>query len=135
MPENLEKHRKMMTSGASCTVVVQSDTGKSSPGQIRIQSWDRKERTRRALKFWLYCWALAFLSVAIPVAHFFLVPGLLLAGPAGAWVVSTQGSAILGGESICPDCEAFLPLAPASDSWPIKDLCAQCQRRMTIEKA
>jgi hypothetical protein len=130
-----EKHAKMMTEGCACAVLVTSDTGKTSPGQVRFREWDKKERTKRALKFWLYAWAAAILSIAIPVMHFFLVPTLLLVGPAGAWVVSTQGSAILGGESVCPDCGAFLPLSPASDDWPLKDLCAQCQNRMKIEKA
>lgn len=130
-----EKHLIMMAAGAGCAVIVRSETGKTSPGQVRIQQWDKKERTRRAVRFWIYCWGLSLISVIIPIAHFFLVPGFLLAGPVGAWVISTQASAILGGESVCPECGAFLPLSPASDSWPLQDLCAQCQSRVKIDKA
>jgi len=129
------KHLQMMAAGIGCAVTVRSESGKTSPGVIRIQEWDKKARTQRALRFWLYCWAASLLSIAIPVAHFILVPGLFLAGPAGAWIVSTQSVAILGGESVCPECGAFLPLSSASDSWPINDLCSACQHRVKIEKA
>src|SRR4051794_19573388 len=99
-----EKHRQMMTSGVGCAVNVQSDTGKSSTGEVRLRVWDKKERTRRALRFWLYCWILSLLSVALPILHFFLVPAFFIAGPFGAWIVSTQGSGVLGGQTTCPDC-------------------------------
>jgi hypothetical protein len=126
----------MMAKGKACPVTVHSDSGKTSPGEMRLQEWDKKERTRRAARFWLYSWALALVSVIIPLAHFVLVPLFLIAGPVGAWVVSTQASQLLGGESKCPDCGAFLPLAPAAaDRWPITDLCSGCQHRVRIEKA
>ena len=87
-----EKHRQMMLAGIGIAVIVRSDTGKTSLGQVRIQEWDKKARTSRAAKFWIYCWGLSLLSVIIPIAHFFLVPGFLLAGPVGAWIFSTQSS-------------------------------------------
>jgi hypothetical protein len=130
-----DKHRLMMASGTACAVVVTSDTGKSSPGEVRLEHWDKKARTKRALKFWLYSWAAALLCVALPVLHFVLVPTLLLVGPLGAWIVSTQGSSVLGGECKCPDCGMFLPLTGGTDDWPLKDLCVHCQNRMKIEKA
>ena len=37
-----EKHIKMMSTGTGWTVVVRSDTGKSSLGQVRIQQWGRR---------------------------------------------------------------------------------------------
>ena len=82
----------------------------------------------------MFSWGLALVSVIIPLAHFVLVPAFLLAGPVGAWIISTQVSAVLGGESVCPDCGAFLRLSATSDSWPLTDLCAQCQRRVKVEK-
>src|SRR4051794_26708744 len=133
--EKNSRHSKMMSSGEPCAVAVQSDSGKTSRGEVRLKTWDRKEGTRRALRFWLYCWILSLLSVALPVLHFLLVPGFFIAGPFGAWIVSTQGSSILGGETTCPDCGTFLPISAGPDTWPLRDLCAGCQNRMKIEKA
>lgn len=129
-----EKHLKMMATGTGYSVTVQSDTGKTSSGQVRIMEYDKKARMRRAVKFWLSCWGLSLLLIPIPLIHFTVVPALLIIGPVGAWVISTQGSQVLGGESKCPDCGAFLPLTASPDNWPLKDLCAQCQRRMKIHK-
>jgi hypothetical protein len=130
------KHAEMMKRGRPLPVLVYGQGERGSPGVMRLQEWDKKERTRRALKFWLYCWALSLLSIIIPLAHFVLVPGFFIAGPIGAWVVSTQASQLLGGESACPDCQAFLPLAPAADGkWPLTDLCTACHHRMRIERA
>jgi hypothetical protein len=62
------------------------------------------------------------------------VPGLLLAGPIGAWLISGQESVVLGGKGSCPDCEKELTLSRAWDQWPISDLCPSCQHRLKIEK-
>jgi hypothetical protein len=135
MTERDEKHVKMMTEGTACPVTIRVANGKASSGEVRIQEWDKKARTSRAIKFWGLCWGLAIISVIIPLAHFVLVPGFFIAGPVGAWIISTQSRVILGGESICPNCNSFLPIAPAADSWPISDLCVHCQSRLVIEKA
>lgn len=119
----------------SVAVLVSSDSGKTSPGSIRIQRWDKQARTRRALKFWGGAWAIAICLVPIPILHFVLVPALLIAGPAGAWAISTQGSSILGGESACPECGVPLPLSAGADAWPLKDLCSACQSRVRVERA
>jgi hypothetical protein len=133
---NRSKHAEMMASGTPQAVAVVSPlTGSRVAGQVRMRHWDKKDRTRRALKFWGACWALALVSVIFPLVHFVLVPGFLLAGPLVAWIVSTQASQVLGGEAKCPDCGASLPISPAADKWPLDDLCAQCHHRLKIEKA
>ena len=129
-----DKHLQMMKRGTPCAVTVTSETGKANPGEVRLQHWDKRERTRRAVRAWIYCWAISVVSIAIPIAHFFLVPGFFLAGPFAAWIVSTQGSAVLGGQTDCPDCGAFLPISAGADHWPLKDLCAACHHRITIER-
>ena len=128
------KHLKMMVSGEGHAVVVTTETGKTSIGQVRIIHWDKRMRTSRALKFWGYCFGLSIVSIIIPLAHFVLVPGFFLAGPIGAWMISTRTSQVLGGESTCPECSAFLPLAPSADHWPLNDLCTGCQRSLKVKK-
>lgn len=128
------KHARIMASGIGIAVTVKSPSGAAVPGQVRVQEWDKKARTARALRFWAFCWGLSIVSVILPLVHFVLVPGFFLAGPLGAWIISTQASQILGGEATCPDCGAFLPIAPAADRWPLRDLCTQCQRSLVIER-
>jgi hypothetical protein len=115
-------------------VTVTSVNGKVSSGQVRLQVWTRKESLIRAFKFLGLCWGLSMVSIAIPLVHFFLVPGLFLGGIFGAYIVSCQDRVILGGESTCPECASPLPIARASDEWPLSDLCSNCQNRLTLQK-
>jgi hypothetical protein len=133
--ENQAKHQEMMAQGISIPVVIRSYTEKSAPGTVRLKIWTSKERTARSFKFWGMCWVIAICCVPLPIIHFTVLPLLLIAGPIGAWLISTQGQQILGGEGVCPDCGQFLPIAPGVDSWPLKDLCTRCQRALTIDKA
>jgi hypothetical protein len=118
----------------SIPVVVTSHSGNRSAGTMRLRAWDKKELSQRATKIWAGAWGLAAFSVILPLVHFFLVPAFLIAGPVAAWIVSTQKSSLLGGESTCPDCGAKLPLSVAADQWPIRELCSACQRELKVEK-
>ena len=55
-------------------------SGTPTTATVTIQSFDRRERVRRALKGVAKFWAAAVGSVFIPVAHFLLVPSFLLFG-------------------------------------------------------
>src|SRR5690349_21813294 len=102
------KKTEEIAAGRALAVTVTADSGKTSPGTVRIREWSKRDRSRRALKFWGGAWILALALVPIPIVHFVLVPALIIAGPIGAWVISTQGASILGGESVCPECGAAL---------------------------
>jgi hypothetical protein len=64
-----------------CRVTLISPNEKKTIGIAQIQEWNQKERLKRALKTLGISWGLAIVSVLIPLAHFILVPGFLLAGP------------------------------------------------------
>lgn len=106
----------------------------TTPGEVRIQIWDKKARLKRATKFWGAFWLMALVSVFIPGLHFILVPALLIIGPMIAWTIYQQDRVILGGEGKCPDCGATLQIARAQDHWPLSDLCTQCYRTVKIQK-
>jgi hypothetical protein len=131
--ENL-KHKKMMTQGIGCKVKVIGSNGKEQSGEVRIQSFNPAQRLLRALKFLGICWGLALISVFIPIAHFFLVPGFFFAGLIISYFVYGMESVVLGGESICPNCGAFLPIARGKEKWPLTDLCAKCYTNVSIEQ-
>lgn len=106
---------------------------KTTTGEIRVQFWDHRERTIRALKLGGLCWAAAVLSVALPIAHFVLVPAFFLAGPIVAYLILKQESVVLGGQGTCPNCAATFTIARAPYRFPISDLCTGCRTNVSIE--
>lgn len=108
---------------------------KTTDGEIRVQFWNKRERMARALKWGGLCWLASLVSVILPLAHFILVPGFFLAGPAVAFFLMRQESVILGGEGKCPRCEEVLPIVRSSYRFPLSDLCTRCQTPVDIEPA
>lgn len=123
-----------MSDLTSIEVRITAASGQQSKGLVRLQTWDKSARTRRALKIWAMCWLAALVTVVIPLAHFVLVPGFFLAGPIAAYLVYSSQSVVLGGEGVCPSCGEVLPIAHSSDQWPLTDLCTKCQKSLKIEK-
>jgi hypothetical protein len=105
----------------------------SADGNIQVQFWDKKERNIRALKFWGICWGLALVSIFIPMLHFVLVPGFILAGPIVWFFVLGQESAVLGGEGTCPHCQAAFKIAKSAYKFPMSDVCNACHENVKIE--
>lgn len=116
-------------------VFVKSMRGNIAEGTVQIQFWDKSMRTKRALKFLAICWALAVVSIVIPLAHFVLVPAFLIAGPIGASRFWNQTSIVLSGSSTCPDCKSALPIVRSSDQWPLSEMCSKCQTNLNVEKS
>ena len=128
------QHQQMMVKGRAVRVrISENRNNRTVIGVIRIQDWNKKERMFRAFKFGGMCWGAALVAVFIPLLHFILVPGFLIAGPIVAYFIAGQESRVLGGEGICPSCHAPLILAPAGLHFPISDLCTRCQSSVKIE--
>jgi hypothetical protein len=126
-----KKHQKMMKLGRGMKVRI-SEGLNFKEGEIRVQSWDKSERVARAFKFGGMCWGAAIVCVLIPLLHFILVPGFLLAGPILAYFVLGQETVVLGGQGTCPHCQSFLPIARAAYQFPHSDLCTHCQHSLEI---
>lgn len=124
-----------MSENLSVKVRVIGPNGNQADGTVQIQTWDKKERTRRALKTLGMCWAGAILAIPFPIVHLILVPGLFLAGIVAVYFILGQTSVVLGGEGKCPKCGESLPIVRAADKWPMSELCAKCQTALTIERA
>lgn len=106
-----------------------------TPGQgsVTVIAYDRPSRWRRALRALGKWWAVALLSVLIPVAHFLLVPSFFLYG-------LFQFSQRLGAVEVphdprgtCPDCGADQPLELAA-RWRVPQLvtCRECHRGLRL---
>jgi DNA-directed RNA polymerase subunit RPC12/RpoP len=73
-------------------------------GVLRVRLWPPRDRALRVLKGLLACWALAGLTVFIPIAHFVLVPGFFLGGIFLAARWSRQARTPVVAHGACPAC-------------------------------
>ena len=101
-------------------------------GVATVTSFDRAERIGRAVKGLAVAWGAALVSMFIPVAHFLLVPGFVLAG---VFVFTKRARTREVTESIhgiCPDCGHEQDFDSSSD-WhlPMQLTCANCSRLLT----
>lgn len=75
-----------MATADTRTIRIESNNGESTTGMLHITAYTKKERVMRAIKALALMWALALATALIPIAHFVLVPGFLLAGPIMAFM-------------------------------------------------
>jgi hypothetical protein len=117
----------------SRTVVVTGYSGVRTTASVTVESFDRPQRVRRALKGLATWWAAALGSVFIPVAHFLLVPSLALFGVYTFWERLGAAEVATAARGVCPDCgreQAF----DVSGRWhvPRAISCRYCQRSLTL---
>ena len=105
----------------------------TTPATVRLESFDRAGRTRRAALGLAQSWGVAIVSVFIPVAHFFLVPGFFIAGIVIAIRRLRMETIVRGARGACPDCgmEQLLDLPTRWDP-PLDVDCRHCHRRMQL---
>ncbi len=101
---------------------------------LSVRRRDKAQRTARALKTLGACWGLAVLAVLVPVLHFVLVPGLLIAGPVMALARLRERVTVLEVSGPCPGCGAPMKLAvnqPVSTRMGLR--CEACHRAIDLE--
>jgi len=102
-------------------------------GVLRLHVFSPQDRVMRAAKVWGLCWLLATITLFIPIAHFVLVPGFLLAGP--IWAIKRYG-VTLALEQVTGHCpnngeEITLKLDP-SDHLPMWTYCPVCNASLQL---
>jgi len=69
-----------------------------------LESLSPGRRLVRALAVLAACWAAAVVSIFLPVAHFFLVPGFLVLGVVWAVIRGREREQVLRLHGVCPRC-------------------------------
>lgn len=113
-------------------VILSSSNQKKTSGIALVQEWTQRERLKRAFKILGILWGLGLVSILIPLAHFVLVPGFLLAGPPIAFYIYQITKMIAGGKGICPNCGKEFSIVKVPLKWPLNDLCSVCQTSVLI---
>jgi hypothetical protein len=106
---------------------------KEQAGILRIRVWSAPERAVRTAKALLGCWILAALSLFIPVAHFFLVPGFFVAGIVLAVRRAGEGRTLVQVRGACPRCGRDEPLGLRGKAiFPKEIQCPGCGARLAL---
>lgn len=106
-------------------------------GSLHVTVYDKHDRMIRAGKLLAIFWGFAVASIFIPIAHFALVPGFLLAGPLMAYfryrVISRSENAV--GQCPVNKNDIAIRLKP-SDHLPLWTYCPVCEAPLQlIEKS
>lgn len=113
-----------MANSETRAIVIENDNGAETAGTLHVRRFDQKDRVLRALAMVGGLWLLALVSVLIPVAHFILVPGFLLAGPVLAvmrYRVTEANQKVTGA---CPTCGDEISIEmDTSDRLPFWTYC------------
>ncbi len=101
---------------------------------VRIRAWRPAERVTRTLAGWLGCWALAAITLFIPVAHVLLVPGFFIAGIVLLGRRSREDQSFVDGHGACPACgmEQTFRLR-GKVVLPKQTSCPGCRARLVLQ--
>ncbi|HEY7142145.1 MAG TPA: hypothetical protein VIE44_18785 [Methylomirabilota bacterium] len=93
----------------------------------------RAGRAGRALGI---AWLLAFPAIFFPVAHFVLVPGLVVGGVVLAAILLREDRTLVRIRATCPRCGAALDLTPGGRfRIPRAVQCVHCKNELTLGAA
>jgi hypothetical protein len=108
----------------------------ANPAEMHVSLFSPREQKMRALKSLLTFWAIALVSILIPIAHFLLVPGFLLGGVIVAsrrLKIAEEGHDASG---ICPDCENHICIPMDKNAeLPQWHDCPECSDPLTLQSA
>jgi len=103
-------------------------------GVARVRERDAAERTARALQGAGVCVGLAVVSIFLPIAHFVLVPGFLIAAPIVALRRLREGASIIRLAGMCPRCNEERTFEAKGAFKPIvKIACPGCSFAIDVE--
>ena len=105
-------------------------------GTARVRTRDPAERSARAARAAGVCVLLAAVSVLLPIAHFVLVPGFLVAAPIVAMRRLREGASIVALAGTCPRCNetrTFEVKGPFGKD--VRTTCATCSFAIEVEAA
>lgn len=106
---------------------------KKSQGAVILRSYDEKERNQRMIKYGGGCLIAAIGSIFIPLLHFVLVPGFIIAAVVLV-AINNRPANIERAKAKCPECGMDFVISKGKPVFPIEDICASCHHKITISK-
>ncbi len=117
------------------TLTITDDKGNAAEGMLSLTSYSAADRTQRAVVALVVCLGGAGVAVFIPIAHFFLVPALLVAGPVLFYNRYRQAEALEKVDGTCPRCGEQVTIAMESnDKLPKWTYCPACDGAVELRE-
>jgi hypothetical protein len=113
-------------------VRISGSGGLESLGEVSIEEFDQKTRMMRGLQTFGIFLACAIVAIFIPLLHFVLVPGLLMAGIGFGFSAYQKTALVRGGKGVCPKCKNEFDIVQNPPNWPLKDVCSKCFENVKI---
>lgn len=124
-----------MATRTEIPVKVQSRDNRSLPETTAILNkveWIRSERLKNAIKTFGLLFLFAFLSIFVPILHFFLVPALFISSfvfGIEKWQETVRNG---GGEGECPKCHGVFRVQSSRWKERITNHCDHCHEDLEI---
>lgn len=114
-------------------IQFQDNDGNASLGSMQTTLYNPGDRMTRAVVRLGACWAAAGVTLFIPLAHFVLVPGFLLAGPIMAISAYRTEQARELARGTCPVCQEAVEIKlEADDNLPKWTYCPKCNAPLQL---
>ncbi|MDH5300125.1 MAG: hypothetical protein OEW58_02035 [Gammaproteobacteria bacterium] len=124
-----------MASQEQKIINVKDDKGAASDGVLHYTSYNPADRLGRAAIALVACLIAAGVTLFIPIAHFFLVPAFLIAGPVLFFLRYKQTDAKGNVDSRCPRChESVVIELEATDKLPKWSFCPKCDCSLELSE-
>ncbi len=115
------------------SILIRDDEKNSCEGLLHYTAFTPADRTKRAVTMWVACWVIAGITVFIPLAHFFLVPAFLIAGPVMFFQRIKQEDEKDKVTGTCPRCSEDINIKlEATDALPKWVYCPQCDGALEL---
>jgi hypothetical protein len=113
--------------------IVATSSGATTQGTLEVLEFSEQGRMKRALIMAAKCLGITALCVAIPGAHFILVPlGLIVVTPLMALYTFRVKTKIVAAKIECPKCHAQLNVLSSQENYPMYENCSSCHRQVSI---
>ena len=118
---------------ANRRAAVHGAPGQENSGTIEISENTLRMKLMTGGLNLIGCWILAVLAIAVPVVHFFLVPGLLLAGVLLALRAALKKGVILNSALFCPACSEQLEMPTIFYQRQLYVVCPKCSQHLSVD--
>ncbi len=122
-----------MSESKTEAIVIKGNESAACAGELLSTRFESSERLARAGKVLAVAWLLALITAFIPIAHFFLVPLFLIAGPVMAFMKYKAETVLEKALGTCPECSKAIDiiLDPA-DKLPKRTYCPDCNKPLQL---
>jgi hypothetical protein len=122
-----------MPSLGHTSVTLKVNDGRATVGSLQTTHYDPHDCIKRALQRLGFFWLLAGGSLFIPLAHFVLAPGFLIAGLVTAYLTFKTTQVRNHTTGTCPACNEDIKISmDARDELPKWTYCPVCNAPLRI---